>query len=92
MTKHENSLTGIIAITGNTYPVKDQIKALGGHWNADRNWPYYYLRSGWLVEPDGSDRGQRCWHQAGPFPADFTVAEAEQWLKEQDIRGSVREG
>ncbi len=23
-----------IAITGNTYPVKDQIKALGGRWNA----------------------------------------------------------
>lgn len=25
-----------VAITGNTYPVKDQIKALGGRWNADR--------------------------------------------------------
>jgi hypothetical protein len=23
------------AITGNTYPVKDQIKALGGRWNQD---------------------------------------------------------
>lgn len=23
-----------ITITGNTYPVKDQIKALGGRWNA----------------------------------------------------------
>jgi hypothetical protein len=23
------------AITGNTYPVKDQIKALGGRWNPD---------------------------------------------------------
>lgn len=23
-----------VAITGNTYPVKDQIKALGGRWNA----------------------------------------------------------
>jgi len=25
-----------IAITGNTYPVKDALKALGGKWNADR--------------------------------------------------------
>lgn len=23
-----------VAITGNTYPVKDQLKALGGRWNA----------------------------------------------------------
>ena len=26
----------MVAITGNTYPVKDQIKALGGRWDADR--------------------------------------------------------
>ena len=26
----------MIAITGNTYPVKDQLKALGGRWNADQ--------------------------------------------------------
>lgn len=25
-----------VAITGNTYPVKEQLKALGGHWNAER--------------------------------------------------------
>lgn len=25
-----------ITISGNTYPVKDQIKALGGRWDADR--------------------------------------------------------
>lgn len=24
-----------VAITGNTYPVREQIKALGGRWNAD---------------------------------------------------------
>jgi hypothetical protein len=29
----------MIAITGNTFPVKDQLKALGGRWNAaDRVW------------------------------------------------------
>lgn len=26
----------MVAISGNTYPVKDQIKALGGRWDADR--------------------------------------------------------
>ncbi len=25
----------MVAVTGNTYPVKDQIKALGGRWNAE---------------------------------------------------------
>lgn len=25
-----------VAITGNTFPVKDQLKALGGRWDADR--------------------------------------------------------
>ena len=31
MTTTEN----LVAITGNTYPVKDQLKSLGGRWNAD---------------------------------------------------------
>lgn len=26
-------MTTTVAITGNTYPVKDEIKALGGRWN-----------------------------------------------------------
>ena len=34
----------MIAITGNTYPVKDQIKALGGRWNADQK--------AWMVPED----------------------------------------
>lgn len=25
-----------VAISGNTYPVKDQLRALGGRWDADR--------------------------------------------------------
>jgi len=28
--------TQTVAITGNTYPVKDQIKALGGRWDGER--------------------------------------------------------
>jgi hypothetical protein len=55
------------------------------------DWPYYYLRNGWLVEANGSDNGKRCPQQAGPFPASFTVADAEQWLNEHDIRGTVQE-
>ena len=34
-------------ITGNTYPVKDQIKALGGKWNG--------TRKGWEVPDDVAD-------------------------------------
>lgn len=33
-----------VLITGNTYPVKDQIKALGGRWNGDAK--------GWMVPAD----------------------------------------
>jgi len=32
------------ALTGNTYPVKDQIKALGGKWDGDKK--------AWMI-PDG---------------------------------------
>ena len=34
-------------ITGNTYPVKDQIKALGGRWNS--------AAKGWSVPDDKAD-------------------------------------
>lgn len=49
----------MIAISGNTYPVKDELKALGGRWDADAK--------AWMV-PDAkaaaaralvADRGQR---------------------------------
>lgn len=33
-----------VAITGNTYPIKDALKALGGRWNADRK--------AWMVPAD----------------------------------------
>ncbi len=32
-------INGLVAITGNTYPVKDQLKKLGGIWNKDmKSW------------------------------------------------------
>jgi len=37
-------------ITGNTYPVKDQIKALGGRWNAERK--------GWEVPESNVEKAQ----------------------------------
>lgn len=40
-----------VAITGNTYPVKDQIKALGGRWNA--------ASKAWLVPADKADAARQ---------------------------------
>ncbi len=34
----------MVTIVGNTYPVKEQIKALGGRWNSEKK--------GWDVEND----------------------------------------
>lgn len=36
----------MIEIKGNTYPVRDQIKALGGRWDPDRVAGFKILRSG----------------------------------------------
>ncbi len=36
MNTQATTTTTVVAITGNTYPVKDQLKALGGRWNPDR--------------------------------------------------------
>ena len=45
-------------ITGNTYPVKEQIKALGGRWNPDAQ--------GWNVPDDKADEAQALVNAAGP--------------------------
>lgn len=39
------------AITGNTFPVKDQIKALGGRWNADSK--------SWMVPDEKADAARK---------------------------------
>ena len=39
------------AITGNTFPVKDQLKALGGTWNPDIK--------AWMVPSDKADEARR---------------------------------
>ena len=38
-------------ITGNTYPVKEQLKALGGRWNA--------LKKGWDIPDDKVSEAQK---------------------------------
>lgn len=40
-----------VAITGNTYPVKDQLKALGARWNA--------AAKAWMVAADRADEARR---------------------------------
>lgn len=49
-----------VAITGNTYPVKDQIKALGGRWDADRKC--------WMVSADKANAA-RSLVAGAPAPA-----------------------
>ena len=38
-------------ITGNTYPVREQIKALGGRWNPDQK--------GWMVPEDRANEARQ---------------------------------
>ena len=45
-------------ITGNTYPVKDQIKALGGRWNR--------AAQGWDVPDQQADAARALVSGAGP--------------------------
>lgn len=48
----------MIAITGNTYPVKDQIKALGGKWDANSK--------AWMVPEDKAEQARALLPAAAP--------------------------
>lgn len=48
----------LVAITGNTYPVREQLKALGARWNA--------ADKAWMVTPDKADAARRIVGGAGP--------------------------
>ncbi len=50
------------------------------------DWPYYTLDNGWLVADDKAI----CPLQIKQFGRNFTINEAEKWLADNDIRGSVR--
>ena len=41
----------LVAITGNTYPVKDALKAIGARWNGDRKC--------WMIAPDKADKARQ---------------------------------
>lgn len=43
-----NATENLVAIRGNTYPVKEQLKALGARWNGDAK--------AWMVTPDKADQ------------------------------------
>ena len=51
MPYNKNMMTRTVAITGNTYPVKDQIKALGARWNADKK--------AWMVPLGKADQARK---------------------------------
>lgn len=53
-----NTTEKLIAITGNTYPVKEQLKALGARWNGDRK--------AWMVAPEQAGAAQAIVAGAGP--------------------------
>ena len=55
------STSSMVLVTGNTYPVKDAIKALGGRWDADAK--------GWRVPADKAAEAQALVAGAGPKPA-----------------------
>ena len=57
MTTTEN----LVAITGNTYPVKEQLKSLGARWNADAKC--------WMVAESQAIRAREIVAGAGPKKA-----------------------
>jgi hypothetical protein len=48
----------VVTITGNTYPVKEQIKALGGRWNK--------AAQGWDVPEVNAEAARKLVESAGP--------------------------
>jgi hypothetical protein len=47
-------------ITGNTYPVRDQLKAMGGRWDA--------ARRGWFVPDDRAEEARALLPEGGGRP------------------------
>jgi hypothetical protein len=58
-------MAAMVAITGNTFPVKDAIKALGGRWNADAK--------AWMVPPAKAAEAQALVAGA-PAPRKYTAS------------------
>lgn len=45
------STTKLVAITGNTYPVKDSLKAIGARWNPEAKC--------WMIAPEKAEEARR---------------------------------
>ena len=56
-----NTTESLVAITGNTYPVKEALKALGARWNGD-------LKA-WMVSAGKADQAKAIVAGAGPKKA-----------------------
>lgn len=56
--------TAMVLITGNTYPVKEQIKAMGGRWDADAK--------GWRVPADKAEEAMALVSATPKQPKKFT--------------------
>lgn len=56
----------IVAITGNTYPVKEQLKALGARWDGGNK--------AWMIDADKADQARAIVADAGPVqPRSFST-------------------
>jgi hypothetical protein len=64
-----NTTETLVAISGNTYPVKEQLKALGARWNPDRK--------AWMVAPDKADQARQIVASAGPAAPRYPVRTRE---------------
>lgn len=52
------SITNLVPITGNTYPVKEQLKSLGARWNGDAK--------AWMIDGAKADQARAIVTAAGP--------------------------
>lgn len=59
-------MSNTVLITGNTYPVKDALRALGGRWNA--------TAKGWDVPADKAAEARVLVTSATPQPRTYTPA------------------
>lgn len=59
-----------VAISGNTYPVKDQLKALGARWNPDAK--------AWMIPADRAEEARRIVARA-PKPSNTYSGRGKNW-------------
>lgn len=64
-----NTIQTLVSISGNTYPVKDQLKSLGARWNgADKCW---------MVTPDKAEQAKALVAGAGRYGSYSTIGQRQ---------------